>query len=154
PPVPDGTAAKKLHYHQRVDPIDPRQFNPEIPDELTLILARMMAKDPAQRYPDPEHLLSHLVALARQLGYETQLARFPPLLDSRLPAPPRPRPFITAVSAAVALVLLLMVLRPGSWPSSSKHDASSGDAETLGMLDPSPPAVSSEPSARAQNDTG
>src|SRR5207244_899566 len=33
-PVPEGTAAKKLHHHQYVPPVDPRQLNPAIPDEL------------------------------------------------------------------------------------------------------------------------
>src|SRR5436190_2279050 len=41
-PVPEGTAAKKLHHHQHVAPPDPRQLNPEIPDELAAILQRMM----------------------------------------------------------------------------------------------------------------
>jgi len=50
PPVPEGTAARKLHHHQNVGPIDPRQLNPEIPDEVAGILARMIAKDPKYRY--------------------------------------------------------------------------------------------------------
>src|SRR5207253_1732683 len=45
PPVPEGTAAKKLHHHQHGAPIDPRQLNATIPDEVAAILARMMAKD-------------------------------------------------------------------------------------------------------------
>src|SRR5208337_2984678 len=56
PPVPEGTAAKKLHHHQHVAPIDPRQLCPEVPDELAAILARMMAKNPKERYQRPEHL--------------------------------------------------------------------------------------------------
>src|SRR5262249_21675317 len=31
PPVPEGTAAKKLHHHQHIAPVDPRQLNPAIP---------------------------------------------------------------------------------------------------------------------------
>src|SRR5206468_4251971 len=27
PPVPEGTAAKKLHHHQQVPPVDPRELN-------------------------------------------------------------------------------------------------------------------------------
>src|SRR6185503_9916384 len=40
PPVPEGTAAKKLHAHQHTDPLDPRQIKADIPDELVVILAR------------------------------------------------------------------------------------------------------------------
>src|SRR6516225_2563227 len=67
-PVPEGTAAKKLHHHHHVPPIDPRQLNPEIPDEVAAVLARMMAKDPKDRYQDPLHLAKELHDLARQLG--------------------------------------------------------------------------------------
>src|SRR5258708_10072689 len=46
PPVPEGTAARKLHHQQHVEPIDPRELNPAIPDELAAVLARMMVNDP------------------------------------------------------------------------------------------------------------
>ena len=57
-PVPEGTAAKKLHCHEHVAPLDPRELNPAIPDELAAILGKMMAKDPNNRYQHPDHLCS------------------------------------------------------------------------------------------------
>src|SRR5437660_5099905 len=48
PPVPEGTAAKKLHAHQFVPPLDPRVLNPGVPDDLAVVLSRMLAKDPAE----------------------------------------------------------------------------------------------------------
>src|SRR5262249_42203494 len=45
PPVPEGTAARKLHHHQHVKPLDPRELVPDLPDEIAVILDRMMAKD-------------------------------------------------------------------------------------------------------------
>src|SRR5262249_31754606 len=66
PPVPAGTAAKKLHHQKYVPPIDPRQLNAEIPDDVAALLGRMMAKDPADRFQDPETLVKHLLALARK----------------------------------------------------------------------------------------
>src|SRR5207244_945001 len=68
PPVPEGTAAKKLHHHQNIDPLDPRQLNQQIPDDVAALLARMMAKDPRDRYQRPEHLVQHLIVLAQKLG--------------------------------------------------------------------------------------
>jgi serine/threonine protein kinase len=68
PPVPEGTAAKKLDAQKNIVPPDPRGFNPDIPADLAAILARMMAKDPDRRYQNPEHLASHLRALAKKLG--------------------------------------------------------------------------------------
>src|SRR5204863_4403693 len=64
PPVPEGTAAKKLHHHQHVAPVDPRQMNAAVPDELAVVLMRMMAKDAKNRYQRPEHLVQHLLQLA------------------------------------------------------------------------------------------
>ncbi|MBI3792640.1 MAG: serine/threonine protein kinase, partial [Gemmatimonadetes bacterium] len=68
PPVPEGTAAKKLHHHQQIDPIDPRQFNSDIPDEVAVVLARMMAKDRAARYQTAESLLTDLQSLLGKYG--------------------------------------------------------------------------------------
>src|SRR5438477_3392704 len=67
-PVPAGTAARKLHHHQHVPPVDPRQLNPAVPDELAAVLSRMMAKRPQDRYQSPEQLVHHLLLAARKLG--------------------------------------------------------------------------------------
>ena len=64
PSVPEGTAAKKLHHHQHVLPIDPRQHNDEIPDDVAAVLAHMMAKDPKDRYQTAEELLRDLSRVA------------------------------------------------------------------------------------------
>lgn len=63
PPVPEGTAAKKLQAHQHDQPTDPRDLNPAIGDGLALILARMMAKNPDHRYQTPQQLIVDLLAL-------------------------------------------------------------------------------------------
>src|SRR5205823_2895656 len=43
PPAPEGTAAKKLNHHQHVKPADPREYVPDLPLEVVLLLDRMMA---------------------------------------------------------------------------------------------------------------
>ncbi len=67
PPVPEGTAAKKLQSHQHVDPLDPRLLNPAIPDGLAAVLSGMMAKDPDRRFQTPTDLIAHLKGLMEQL---------------------------------------------------------------------------------------
>jgi serine/threonine protein kinase len=67
PPVPEGTAARKLRAHQNEEPLDPRELNSAIPDELAAVLARMMAKDPTQRYQTPLELIAHLKGLVERL---------------------------------------------------------------------------------------
>lgn len=107
-PVPDGTAAKKLHHHQNVEPIDPRQLNPEIPDELAGILSRMMAKDPKDRYQRPEDLIQHLLQQSPKLGVVLEKPSGITLMN----APPagRPRfPLVWTAGAAAAIVVALVV---------------------------------------------
>ncbi len=109
-PVPEGTAARKLHHHQHVPPFDPRQLNPDIPDEVAAILGRMMAKDPRQRYQRAEHLVQHLLQATHQLGGGAAAAADGVLfVDAALPAPPRTRP-ILVVGCAAAIVVALVVL--------------------------------------------
>src|SRR5262249_35015936 len=106
PPVPEGTAARKLHFHQHEAPLDPRELNPAIPDDVAALLARMMAKDPRARYQRPEQLVQPLLHAAGRLsdfgfavgdfGFtedgppEGRKPRLPSpiFLDAPLPAPP------------------------------------------------------------------
>jgi serine/threonine protein kinase len=108
-PVPEGTAAKKLHYHQQVAPIDPRQLNPGIPDEVAAILGRMMAKDPKNRYQQPEHLVQHLLAVAQKVGVSTDLPEGMLFVDAPLPNPPMLRPLLMGCIAATVLVALILI---------------------------------------------
>src|SRR5207244_315541 len=49
-PPYDGTTAEKLAQHQLSPPPNPCVFNSAVPPALNLIVARMMAKRPADRY--------------------------------------------------------------------------------------------------------
>jgi serine/threonine protein kinase len=120
PPVPEGTAAKKLHHHQHVPPPDPRQLNTDIPDEVAAILARMMAKDPKDRYQRPEHLVQHLIQVAQKTGVAADIPKEMRFVDAPLPNPPRPRPVLVgliAVAVLVGLIALLNSLSGSSAPS-------------------------------------
>lgn len=110
PPVPEGTAAKKLHYHQHVAPVDPRELNPSIPDELVAVLSRMMAKDPRDRYQRPEELIQHLLAVAQKLHLPADGSQESVIfVDAPIPQSFRGSPWLTAV-AAVATVAVIAVL--------------------------------------------
>jgi serine/threonine protein kinase len=118
PPVPAGTAAKKLHHHEHVPPPDPRAANPAITEEMALVLGRMMAKDPLHRYQRPEQLVHDLLALARQLpptGGPSSVGTDALWVEAPLPAPaPRLPAILTAaaVLAVAVLVALIEVSRP------------------------------------------
>jgi eukaryotic-like serine/threonine-protein kinase len=70
PPFPDGTVLQKLLQHQGDQPPDVRRFRPELPEEASRILRKMMAKDPRQRYANAADLVAELIALAEQIGLQ------------------------------------------------------------------------------------
>ncbi len=122
PPVPEGTAAKKLYAHQHVDPLDPRELNPAVPDDLAAILARMMAKNPDRRHQTPVELIAHLKAVAERLHVGVDSA----VKDSAVravaaeqpPAGPRVRlGWVAAAAAVVAAGVLLATAGSGNHPA-------------------------------------
>jgi serine/threonine protein kinase len=139
PPVPEGTAAYKLHFHQHLLPPDPRQLNPEIPDAVAAILSRMMAKDPKARYQDPRELVLHLLQVARELGITPALPEGEPLLvDTLLPQPPQRRLGLLLAVAAGGLAALLALL--AWWPAGSEAVPTSSSS-----LSPAPVAPPNSP---------
>ncbi len=94
--VPEGTAAKKLHHHQHVKPRDPREVVPGLPDEAAVILDRMMAKRPQDRYQSPEQLVHHLLLAARKLGGPNNVPEGVLTVEAALPPPPGGRPLLLA----------------------------------------------------------
>ena len=146
PPVPEGTAAKKLHHHQHVKPPDPRQFVPDLPDEAAVILDRMMAKQPKDRYQTPEHLVHHLYLAARKLGAAAEVPEGVLAVEAALPRPPAGRPLVLVAIAAIAVVALIFLIDFASVPKTEqlrvegegwrvegggKRDASSPPLSTL-----------------------
>ena len=52
-PVPDGTIAQKLVFHQTEQPKPVTEFRDDVPSELLAVLERMMRKNPNERYQTP-----------------------------------------------------------------------------------------------------
>ena len=120
PPVPEGTAAKKIYAHQRLDPLDPRELNPAIPDELAAVLARMMAKEPTRRYQTPAELIAHLKGIAERQHLSLEVVASDATVqavaadDRVLPKPPRLRVgWVTAAAAVVAALVAIVVAANG-----------------------------------------
>jgi serine/threonine-protein kinase len=68
PPYPDGTTVDKLVQHSTGRPPDPAERNPRISPRLSLVVQRMMAPNPDERYPSPQALIDDLAQIAEGLG--------------------------------------------------------------------------------------
>ena len=60
PPFPTGTVSQKLLWHRTKDPTPIRQLRPEVPEGLAAIIAKMMQKDPNNRYSTPAEVAAEL----------------------------------------------------------------------------------------------
>lgn len=70
PPFPEGTVLQKLLQHNSDAPPDPRDFDPSLPAGVSLLVAKMLAKDPLRRYQRPDELVVDILSLAEQSGFE------------------------------------------------------------------------------------
>jgi len=68
PPYPGGTMLQKLLSHGNAPPPDPRGLRPEVSDNLTAIIHKMLAKDPVDRYPRAIDVVADLRELAIREG--------------------------------------------------------------------------------------
>lgn len=68
PPYPGGTMLQKLLNHGNAPPPDPAGLRPEVSDDLTAIIHKMLAKSPDARYQLAIDLVGDLRALAVREG--------------------------------------------------------------------------------------
>jgi serine/threonine protein kinase len=65
-PFNEGSVAQKLIWHQTRQPKPIRSVRADAPAELVAVIDRMMAKDPAQRYPTPQSVADALEPWTQQ----------------------------------------------------------------------------------------
>jgi serine/threonine-protein kinase len=68
PPFAEGGLGERIYKHQAVEPTDIRQFNPDVSEEMWLVLQKMLAKEPTERQQTPEQLLAELKGLSGSAG--------------------------------------------------------------------------------------
>ena len=68
-PFPEGTVLQKLLSHSSESPPDPRDIRADLPEELSTIAMKLMAKMPNQRYQRPSELTVELMKLCEKLGF-------------------------------------------------------------------------------------
>lgn len=65
-PFPDGSLMQKLMKHQNAEPEAVETFRDDMPPEVTLILKRMMAKQPERRFQTPAGVALALLPFSRE----------------------------------------------------------------------------------------
>ena len=70
-PFPGGNLADKLARHHSADVPDVRDRNPDIPIDLALLIKKMMAKKPEQRFANYSELIQGLDQIGRPAGTHT-----------------------------------------------------------------------------------
>ena len=67
-PYPEGTVLQKLLEHQGGEAPDPAAINPAVPEQLSIIVRRMMNSDRNRRYQTPDQLIRDLTYVAGSFG--------------------------------------------------------------------------------------
>jgi serine/threonine protein kinase len=127
PLFPEGKAAQKLIAHQVKSPTPVRQLRPEVPETMAMVLARMVAKKPADRYQTPGDVVAALAPWAQlplQPPTEEELPQLSPAARSSPSSDVDPSstflPAVATVSSRVAPATRRSV-PPISWESSSSR---------------------------------
>lgn len=96
-PFGEGAIVERLLKHARKEPVDLRQLNVNVPDDLWAVCRRMLAKQPSQRYQTPAELLTDLAHAAPQAGTPPSVPARATKIDKRptalakAPGQPDPR---------------------------------------------------------------
>jgi serine/threonine-protein kinase len=77
PPFTGGSLAKKLLRHQQEEPARIDSIRPDVPAALASIVARMMAKDPRNRYQRPAEVIFALRPFCNGILYDVGECRYP-----------------------------------------------------------------------------
>jgi serine/threonine protein kinase len=145
-PFGKGTHLQKLMCHPLELPEPIRAVRPEVPEGLAAVIGRMMAREPADRYPTPG-------AVAGALGRWTQAPVAPPPLEE-MPELMTPLPGARDPVAGPALPAFLY---ESATPHARSADAGAGNAASTASQRPTAPirnaAVQPRAPARAAADS-
>ena len=120
PPFPGGTAIQKLLQHQGDEPENLERFRNDSPRALSMVLSKMLAKKPADRYQTPQDLAAALIVVARQIGLTPALPS--PVPTQLTPSTPREwNPALLWLAPVAALVALSLFL-PSLWLTGQPRD--------------------------------
>ena len=121
PPFPEGTVLQKLLSHSGEDPTDPRNFRPNLDEQVVQVLNKLLAKQPGQRYQQPNELIGELLLIVERLNL-TGVARSGKVWLSPQPWFARVERSLPWIVPGLLLIGILAVLE-FSWPDASGESA-------------------------------
>jgi serine/threonine-protein kinase len=135
PPFPGNSLMQKLLAQQEEEPVPIQELRPDVPDEVALVIQKMLAKNPNERYQIP------LLVVAPLRHYTLSALGTPgSVIRSSQGASPGARPSSSLNVARPGTSLGLSGNRPASTPTLGQRPAS---RPTLGGLRRDPPATDS-----------
>jgi eukaryotic-like serine/threonine-protein kinase len=134
-PFEAANAAELLVCHRQLRPPDPRSYRPELDEELSGLILKLLAKSPDERHADAYHLLDDLLALRRRLGLATgtDLVDAQPVPSAGASAPGLGLVASAALRASV-LARMLAAAYPGGKGPDHVEDATANVWHTVAQL--------------------
>ncbi len=136
PPYPEGTVMQKLLQHQGDDAPDPVGKNRRVPEGLSAVTRKMMAKEPRRRYQTAEQLMRDLMLVAGSMGLRSVSPEGLLWMSSTAARGPfweRHLAWMATVAALLAMVGYLEYGRDPA-PNSPPRPHESAQAEAKGPL--------------------
>jgi hypothetical protein len=140
PPFPTGSPLQKLLAHQECSPPPLETARGDVPQALSRVLERMLAKDPAKRYATPADL-------AADLGRVADAATAAPTVGPRRTSRRALRPVVGVFAAVGALALAAYLALPAVFRLIRSHDGNAEGASEArsGPAEPPPLGVARRP---------
>ncbi len=134
PPYPEGTVLQKLLQHQGDDAPDPALKNPNVPENLSAIARKMMAKDLRRRYQTAEQLVRDLMLVAGALGLRSLSPEGLVWMTSQTAQPQFWERHLAWIATVSALFLIVGYLEfgAGRGPAAQKRPTDPGSAAPAG----------------------
>jgi hypothetical protein len=132
-----GSTTHKLVAHQMCDAVPAHQVRRDVPEGLSAVLARMMAKSPAERYATVAEVIAALAPFAGASADDPSGTHRPAPRAARLRSR-RSRLIAAGVAAGVAALLVVAAL--GDW-ALVWRPARASTAQAAAVLPADPPAT-------------
>jgi|GEM_PF-5364260 len=127
--TPLSTAMK----HKGEIPIDPREFNPEIPEDLSFLILKCMEKEKEKRYQNPEELHSELLNIEKGIpATERAHPKRKPLTSKEITVTFGLKKLLIPVSLIIAIMVATLIIW-NPW-SEKEAPAFSSDRTSIAVL--------------------